>query len=264
MVRFLIKERRRCHDKCCQIHFESFGSLSKRKLSSLISSAKRSIRMRMKGAITMSVQAVEGKKKVSVKDLTTTSMMIAIILLMAFTPLGYLQTGGASISLLTVPVAIGAMIIGPKAGLLLGTIFGLTSFYQCFGISPFGTTLLGINPLFTFLLCVPTRALVGWFSGLIFIGLAKVDKTKTACYFIGGLITALLNTILYMSVFILFFWNTEFVQSINAGLGDLNVFFFVIAFVGVNAVLEMTAACLIGGTVAKTLKKILYKKVRSN
>lgn len=102
----------------------------------------------MKGVITMMEQAVEVKigSKLSVKDLTTTGMMIAIILLMSFTPLGYLRTAGLEVSLITIPVAIGAMIIGPKAGLLLGTVFGLTSFYQCFGMSPFGAALLGINP----------------------------------------------------------------------------------------------------------------------
>ena len=208
--------------------------------------------------------AVKRGQTLSAKDLTTTGMMIAIILLMSFTPLGYLRTAGLEVSLITIPVAIGAMIIGPKAGLLLGTVFGLTSFYQCFGMSPFGAALLGINPFSTFILCVPTRALVGWLTGVIFKGIEKLDRSKTVCYFIGGLIAALLNTILFMGALILFFWNTDFIQSINASIGKLSFFAFVLTFVGVNGLLEMPATCIVGGAVSKTLKKVLYKKIRSN
>jgi len=220
----------------------------------------------MKGVITMSEQAVavKGGSRLSVKDLTTTGMMIAIILLMSFTPLGYLRTAGLEVSLITIPVAIGAMIIGPKAGLLLGTIFGLTSFYQRVGMSPFGAALLGINPLLTFIVCVPTRALVGWLTGVIFKGIEKMDTSKTACYFIGGFIAALLNTLLFMGALMLFFWNTEYIQSINASIGNLSIFAFVLAFVGVNGLLEIPATCIVGGAISKTLKKVLYKKIRSN
>ncbi len=42
------------------------------------------------------------------------AMMVAIIFMMAFTPLGYLRTPGLSITFLTVPVAVGAVILGPK------------------------------------------------------------------------------------------------------------------------------------------------------
>jgi len=220
----------------------------------------------MKGAITMSEQAVAVRSggRLSVQDLTTTGMMIGIILLMSFTPLGYLRTAGLEVSLITIPVAIGAMIIGPRAGLLLGTVFGLTSFYQCFGMSPFGAALLGINPFLTFLVCVPTRAIMGWLTGMLFIAVEKLDRSKTICFFIGGIIAALLNTVLFMGALMLFFWNTEYIQSINAGVGNLSIFAFVLTFVGVNGLLEMPATCIVGGVVSKTLRKVLYKKIRSN
>ncbi|WP_304507050.1 ECF transporter S component [Anaerotignum sp.] len=208
--------------------------------------------------------AMKNENRISAKELTTTGMMIAIILLMSFTPLGYLRTAGLEVSLITIPVAIGAMIIGPKAGLLLGAVFGLTSFYQCFGMSPFGAALLGINPFLTFLVCVPTRALMGWFTGLAFKGIEKLDRSKTVSFFIGGLLAALFNTVLFMGALMLFFWNTEFIQSINASIGNLSFFAFVLTFVGVNGLLEMPATCIVGGVVSKTLKKVLYKKIRSN
>lgn len=90
-------------------------------------------------------------------EMVQVAVLVAIVLIMSFTPIGYLRTAGLEISLITIPVVIGAMVIGPKAGLILGLVFGFTSFYQCFGMSPFGATLLGINPVATFLVCVPTR-----------------------------------------------------------------------------------------------------------
>lgn len=44
------------------------------------------------------------------------ALMVAIIFIMAFTPLGYFQTMGLSITFLIVPVHVGAIILGPKGG----------------------------------------------------------------------------------------------------------------------------------------------------
>lgn len=188
-------------------------------------------------------------------EMVQTAVLIAIILIMAFTPLGYLRTGTLSISLITIPVVVGAMIVGPGCGAILGTVFGLTSFYQCFGMDPFGATLLGISPILTFLVCVPTRALMGYLSGVIFKALMKVDKTKTISYFVTGLAGAFLNTLFFMSMLVICFFNTEYMQGINETMGNLNVFAFVVAFCGINGALEMPMSCIVGGGVSKALAK---------
>ena len=72
------------------------------------------------------------------KYLVELALMIAIIFVMAFTPLGYLRTPGLSITFLTVPVAVAAMILGPKGGAICGAACGITSLMQCFGTSAFG------------------------------------------------------------------------------------------------------------------------------
>ena len=182
------------------------------------------------------------------------AILIAVVLIMAFTPLGYLKTAGLEISLITIPVAIGAMVIGPVAGAVLGAVFGITSFYQCFGMSPFGAMLLSINPLFTFLVCVPTRILMGYLAGELFKVFIKADKSNTICYFIGGFVTAFLNTLFFMAALILFFWNTDYIQSFNAA--GANAFLFVIAFVGINGVVEWIATTVAGGIVSKAVAKI--------
>ena len=125
------------------------------------------------------------------------AVLIAIMLILAFTPLGYLRIGPLAISLMTIPVVIGAMILGPAGGAVLGLVFGLTSFYQCFAGDPFGAALVAMNPFFTFLVCIPTRTLMGWLSGVIFKALWKIDKTKTVTYFVTGLLGAFMNTLFF-------------------------------------------------------------------
>ena len=188
-----------------------------------------------------------------------TAILAAIILVMSFTPLGYLRTAGLEVSLITIPVAIGAMVVGPEAGAFLGLLFGATSFYQCFGMSPFGAALLGINPFLTFLVCVPTRMLMGWLTGWIFKAVYKLDRSKTASYFIGGLLAAVLNTVFFMGMLMLCFWESAYIQELNAAMGNLSIMAFLVAFVGVNGLLEAPASCILGGIISKALDKIIKR-----
>lgn len=110
------------------------------------------------------------------------ALLVAVELVMTYTPLGYLHVGPLSITFLMIPVVLGAILIGPAAGAVLGGVFGLTSFAQCFGAEAFGVVLLGISPLRTFLVCVPTRILAGWLPGLIFQAIYKAEAAADIGY----------------------------------------------------------------------------------
>ena len=64
-------------------------------------------------------------KKNKTLEMVQLAVLIAIMLILAFTPLGYLRIGPLAISLMTIPVVIGAMILGPAGGAVLGLVFGL-------------------------------------------------------------------------------------------------------------------------------------------
>lgn len=181
------------------------------------------------------------------------ALFIAIIILMAFTPIGYIKTPALEITLIVIPVTVGAIILGPTSGAILGGIFGITSFIQCFGMSPFGAVLLGINPLATFILCMVPRILMGWLSGVLFVALKKIDKTKVFSYAAASLAGPLLNTILFMTALVVFFYNTDYIQSFVSAMGTSNVFAFVIAFVGVNGLIEAGVNFVAGGAISKAL-----------
>ena len=160
--------------------------------------------------------------KINTSYLVELALLIAVILIMAFTPVGYIHTLGLEITLIVVPVAVGAVAMGPAAGAILGTVFGITSFIQCFGMSPFGAMLLGINPVWTFLVCVPTRALMGWLTGLLYQGFLKVSPLKKISVILANLCCPLLNTLFFMGTLTLFFYQSEYIQGIAKGMGAGN------------------------------------------
>lgn len=199
-------------------------------------------------------------KKFDAGKLVRTALLIAIIFVMAFTPLGYFKTGGLSITLLPIPVVIGAIVMGPATGAVLGLAFGVTSVLQCFGLDPFGTTLIGINPFGLVLTCLIPRILMGFLTGLIAKGFIRMDKGKTISFAAASLIGALLNTTFFMSLLILFFYNTDFIQSIATSLGTSSPFAFVVAMVGINGVIEAIACCVLGGAISEALYAIGIKR----
>ena len=111
------------------------------------------------------------KNRTNVRWLTQLALLVAILLVLNYTPLGYLQIGPLSASLLTVPVAIGAMTMNPMAGAILGGVFGATSFIQAVeGKSAMGAALFQVSPAGTFVVCFVARVLMGLCTALIFNG----------------------------------------------------------------------------------------------
>ncbi len=201
-----------------------------------------------------------GNKKFDTRYMVELAMMIAIILLMAFTPLGYIRTPGLSVTLLTVPVAVGAVILGPKGGAICGLAFGATSFYNALtGSSAFSAMLLSINPVGLFITCVVARVLVGWITGLIAAGLRKKESSRKLAPYVASLACPLLNTFFFMSFICIFYYNTEYVQGIAAGLGVSNPLFFVAAFVGVQGLIEAVVCFVLGSVISRALSAALKR-----
>lgn len=188
------------------------------------------------------------------------ALMSAIIVLMAFTPLGYLRTPGLSVTLLTIPVAVGAIILGPKSGAFCGAVFGITSFAQTFTGGSFGSMLLQINPLGTMFTCIVPRILEGFCCGLVFQAFRKANLKKAA-YWAASLACPVLNTVFFMSSIVLIFYNTDYIQGFVSTLGVSNPLAFVIAFVGVQGAIEAVICFLVASVVSRTLAVALKKDI---
>ena len=180
------------------------------------------------------------KKQMDVRALTILALMTALLIVFSFTPIG------------SIPVAIAAVALGPKGGLAMGCVFGLLSFLQCFGIgvpSGMGAMLVSISPFLAFIQRFIPRALDGFLVGAIFRACEKKTGPRPAC-FVAGFCSAFLNTLFFMSALVLLFGHTEYVQGLMNGR---NVLAFIVAFVGVNAVVEMITSTIVTGLVGAAL-----------
>ena len=201
------------------------------------------------------------KSSFTVKRMSTLALLIAVILVMSFTPLGYLQIGPLSMSLLTIPVAIGAIVMGPTDGATLGLVFGLTSLFNAMsGASAMGTAMFSISPVGCFVVCVVARVLMGYCAGLVYQGLSKVNASKQKLNFaIGGLSAAFFNTLFFMGALCLFFYGSDYVQNLVQALHVNNPVMFVIVLVGFQGLMEMFLCCIVSTAVSVPLSKVMNK-----
>lgn len=193
--------------------------------------------------------------------LVETAMLTAIIAVMAFTPLGYLRVGPLELTLIMVPVIIGAVTCGPAVGAFLGGVFGVTSFIQCFTGSPLGAVLGSISIWRTFVVCVITRILAGLLCGLLYRVCAKHDKKQGSSYVVASVSGALLNTVFFLGALALLFWNVQFTPEQAASLGGVDtVLKTVIAIAaGVNAPIEAVVCAILGSAIGKAVSVAIRK-----
>lgn len=188
--------------------------------------------------------------------LTQISVLAALLVLFGLTNLGYIKAGVVEITINVIPVAVGATILGPLAGTILGAVFGLTSFWQCFGMSAFGVALMNYSPLFAAIVCIVPRVLVGLFTGLIFRGASKKIKNATVSCGIASLACPLLNTVLFMGSFVLFYSNSAYLNELYGSTGASNVIAFIAALVGVNGAIEAVVCFVVATAVSRALLKL--------
>ena len=185
------------------------------------------------------------KRKQTTFKMVILALFIAIMLLMNFSPLGYIYAGTFTITLMTIPVVAGAISLGPIFGLILGGLFGLTSFLQCFGIGyvidPSAAVLFSISPFATAFTCFVPRMLMGLCVGLLFRLLYRFDKIRKLSYPICAVCGAVFNTLFFMTSYIALFKNTI--------LANTTVMAVILSVLTLNLVIEICVSLVLGGSI---------------
>lgn len=206
-----------------------------------------------------------GKANSNLRYLVELALLMGILLMMNITGLAMIPLPGQYASIMTVPVAVGAMMLGPLAGGILGGVMGCISFYTAVKTG-FSTLFLagytgGTVVLLSLVNTLLPRILMGVCVGWIYRAVRRLDRTKTLCCYVGGVAAPLLNTLFYMTVLVLIFLNAPTLQVL---LGDElmakfqdNILIFVAAYVGPQALIEAVAGCAISGSVCKALQVVL-------
>ena len=122
-------------------------------------------------------------------ELVLTALFTAIIVIMAFTPLGYIPLVVINATIIHIPVILGALFLGPKKGAFLGFVFGLTSFINntfkaatasAFVFSPvLAYNIDGVAGVFKSLyICFVPRILVGVVPYFVYILIRRALKSE--------------------------------------------------------------------------------------
>lgn len=142
-------------------------------------------------------------------ELVLTALFTAIIVIMAFTPLGYIPLVVINATIIHIPVILGALFLGPKKGAFLGFVFGLTSFINntfkaatasAFVFSPvLAYDVVGVSGIFkSIYICFVPRILVGVVPYFIYLLIRKALKSEGQT---GKIVVNLLaSLILFFSV----------------------------------------------------------------
>ena len=199
------------------------------------------------------------------KRLVILAVFSAIIAVMAFT-VGYIPLGFMNATIIHIPVIIGAILLGPVEGGILGFVFGLTSLINntvrpnitSFVFTPF----YSLDPRFSgsfksILICFVPRILIGVIAALLFRALMKTKLNKGVSLAITGFIGSMVNTIFVMGG-IYFLYGESYAEA--KGMGFSALFKVIMGVVGVNGVPEAIVAAILTTAITAPVMKYLKKQ----
>ena len=185
------------------------------------------------------------------------ALLVAIIILLTFTPLCYITLPFIAATTIQMPVIIGAMMMGPMAGLALGIAFGLSALCKVLmmpGADPVATAILSYNFFLYAVIAIVPRGLMGWLSGLLFAGLNKtLPNQRLISYGITGFVGSMLNTIFYLgSLWLMASGIVAEVYSMDiSGVGAM-----VMTVAATAGIPEAIVSCMIVAAVCRALQAI--------
>lgn len=178
-------------------------------------------------------------------QLTTLAFLIAMIVLMTFTPnFGYIQTGIFSITTIHIPVLIGSIALGPLGGLVLGTTWGITSYLYALSLGTLEAAIF-LNPLVS----IAPRILVGLSVSYLSLATRNIQLKDVYKYSFLAASGTLINTILVLSA--IFTFESAGLISFNQALSTI-----LTIIISSNALLELFAAIVLVPAVIVALKKV--------
>lgn len=181
----------------------------------------------------------------SVRRLTGIAMLIAIVVVLQL--LGqFIKFGPVSISLVLLPIVVGAAMYGPGAGAVLGAAFSIVVLLQpdtafFYGISAFGTIVT----------VLVKGTLAGYLSGLVYRALE--GKNKILAVILAAIVCPVVNTGIFFLGCWLFFW------SAMAELGSGDAFTFVLeVMIGFNFVAEFAANVVCAPVILRIMQAVKH------
>ena len=201
-------------------------------------------------------------KKKDTRWTVSVALMAAIVVLLANTPLGMIQLPIIKATTVHIPVIIGAVLLGPLAGAILGATFGICSIVSntmtptllSFAFSPFLSTTGAVGGIKAVWIAVGCRILIGVAAGWLWILLQKVKLPTPISLAITGFVGSMVNTIMVMgSIYVLF--AQQYAEAKEVALSA--VFGLVMGTVTAAGIPEAIAAAVLVSVIGTALIKAM-------
>ena len=203
-------------------------------------------------------------KKHDTRWMVSVALMAAIVIVLANTPLGMIQLPIIKATTVHIPVILGAILLGPGAGAILGAVFGICSLVSntmaptllSFAFSPFLSTTGIPGALKAIWISVGCRILIGVVAGWLWVLFTKIKLNQFIALPIVGFVGSMVNTVTVMGS-IYFLFAQQYAEAKEDALTA--VFGLVMGTVTASGIPEAIAAAILVLALGKVLVVVFRK-----
>lgn len=203
-------------------------------------------------------------KKHDTRWMVSVALMAAIVIVLANTPLGMIQLPIIKATTVHIPVILGAILLGPGAGAILGAVFGICSLVSntmaptllSFAFSPFLSTTGISGALKAIWISVGCRILIGVVAGWLWVLFTKIKLNQFIALPIVGFVGSMVNTVTVMGS-IYFLFAQQYAEAKEVALTA--VFGLVMGTVTASGIPEAIAAAILVLALGKVLVVVFRK-----
>ena len=192
---------------------------------------------------------MKANNRMSTRMLTLGAMLTAIVVILQYLAIGIrvvMPFLPFTVSLVLVPIVIGAALCGPAMGAWLGFVFGVIVL-----LSGDANLFLAINPMGTILTVLVKGTLCGLASGMVYRLLAKTKQTLAV--YTSAAVCPLVNTGIFFLGCVLFFMDTVSEWAAGAGFDNVTLYMF-IGLAGFNFLFEFAVNLVLGPMILRALR----------
>lgn len=184
------------------------------------------------------------ERKKQTENLVLGAILTAIVVVLQILG-GFIKFGPFSVSLVLIPIVIGAAKCGVKIGTWLGLVFGAVVL-----LNGGATAFFAVNVFGTVLTVLLKGAACGFAAGLTYKLLAKYNKY--AAVIAAAVVCPLVNTGVFLIGCLLFFLDT--IKAWGADLGFTNtVSYIFLSMVGGNFLFELASNMILSPVILRIL-----------
>ena len=189
-------------------------------------------------------------KKLEVRKMAIIGVLAAISIMLSMTPLGFIPIGPLNLTIMHIPVIIGAVLEGPLVGIIVGLIFGVTSLLRAITM-PTITNFALINPLVSIL----PRVLIGIVAYYVYKLTIKLTKNALASGWITGVIGSLVNTVGVLGMTYILY-GARYAEALGKSASAAKTL--ILTLIATNGVPE----AIVGGFVVSAICVVFNKRKR--